>query len=136
LGLLDTSHYGAIRALVRTDLDEVELPDETIALPPFAPAADLSVQSEDPAWDTRDGEALVHLQTAASYRAAALLLRSLPQVTRRGVADKVTLWQPYDAEKRAQLLESRATGEIAEVLAEARRFPVFFTAVGNNPRGR
>lgn len=128
------AQYPAVRAAIDTDLTAELLPDATIALEPFAPAAAREVQHRDPDWASRTGADADRLGRAQIYLTAALILPALPMLVERAVDDVRVRRQSLDVSARVAMLRRHAEAELAPLLvASGTERPALF---GRAPGGR
>lgn len=132
MALLTAAEYPAIRAAIDVSLDAVALPDAMIALSIYAPAAEAEVLRQDPAAESRTGDALRRSRDAAVFYAAERLVLRLPQIIREQVsADQGYQRQFPDPAALAADLRRRGDEAIALAMgaaAIARIYPVAFAA--------
>jgi hypothetical protein len=107
MALLSSSDYPAIRAAIRTSLDERDLPDAIIALDIYSGEANRWAASQI----TITGPEATgqRANSAAIYYAAALLAPAVEQVTNQkdSTGESLTL-KDFDAEARAKDLMTKA----------------------------
>lgn len=128
--ILTDQDYESVRQAIDTTLDDVSLPDDTIALSIFQGRAELECMEQDPAWNTRTGAALQHLRNAAILFTAAYIVTSLSR------NDSEVFGQRYQFKRTllsasvlASSLQAQAQSEMdailltADVVAER---PTFF----------
>lgn len=137
--LLDPGFWPQVRAAIDLSLDCGTLSDDTIALPIFWNMGEFQVLARDPLAATRTGDDLTHVQNAAVYLIAALLVGSLPQVTQEKFdTDYQYTKQAIDRTALAATLRARADDELDAVLdplGQTSERPTQF-ALGRACRGR
>lgn len=130
--------YPDVRAAIDTSLDSTTLPDATIALSIYAPAAAADIKLRDPAWASRTGESLARLERAHVLLTASLLAPAIPSLTAEQTDDYRYTRQSVDWVSRAADLAQRAGEEIAAITDPtntAPSRPTFFS-VATGRRGR
>lgn len=136
MAILTPQLYPAVRAAIDVGLDTAKLPDQVIALPIYAGAADLDVLARDPDAESRTEVAQQHVLNAAVYFCAARLIGALHQQIRESSAEgygwQVTAWDPA---VRAAELRTMALAEIDIVIDPPPADPVviappFFVLAG------
>jgi hypothetical protein len=134
--LITSAHYPAIRAAVDTSLDAATLPDATLALPIFVPAAIDDVLAADPGAEARtDPTEVRRVQNAAIYYAAARVVVGLPSLKSERFDDYAYTYEQRDPAARAADLRGQAAAELARVLVAAAApatalRPTIFTVAG------
>ena len=128
--LLTATEYASIRGLLDITLDEDSLPDETIELPPYGPAAERWLLERDPIAGTRTGLQQSAILSALCCYAAALIAPAIPNLTAETQGPYIYSRQAVNWNERAAQLKARAEQELASVLtpgASVVRFPTMFT---------
>lgn len=118
MALLTTAQHEAIRKAIDVSLDATALPSAVIALDLYAGAAEREVLARDPDAESRTGDALAAVTTAAVLLCAARLVPAVPRVaslssTGEGITQKLS-----DPDKLAADLRARGEAELAAVLAD------------------
>ncbi len=118
MAILTSADYPAIRAALDTSLTDKLLPDDTIAMDIYAPAADQDVLDRDPDAETRTGTEAERVQRAAVYFCAARLAPAVIRITSLSVQTRDISYQrpQFEPEERAEALRALAEAELAAVL--------------------
>lgn len=126
--ILTSTLYPSVRAALDVDLTAALLPDATLDLAVYAPAAEALIKSRDPLWATRTGDELDALKLAAIYTCAALLCAALPSLEKEsfGKRDYEYTSQRPDPLKLARILRARASAALARATGLTNT-PLFFT---------
>jgi hypothetical protein len=130
--------YDAVRALLDTSLTASELPDATVALDPFAPAAGRWVLERVPNAESLTGDDLQRAKDAAAYEAAARLAPALPSLTREELTGVAQVQRAaVDRQAQAAELHGRAVATLAGITTQqyAPAKPTFIAAACGG-RGR
>lgn len=142
MDILTTADYPSVRALIDVSLTATALPDTTIEMAPFAPAAEDELKQRDPDWAAHLADTTVagRLVRAAIYLTAARLLPALPTLKSESTPDGQSYHRAtVEVEDRVAELRDLAAGEIAVLVAAddatTTFAPTFFTAACGK-RGR
>lgn len=117
MALITADEFPAIRAAINIGLDDVGLPDATIALPIYLGAADTEVKRRDPLWVSRTGTELRHLKNAVIYFAAARIVLVLARPSSETFGQRYSYKiDQLSASQLASSLESFGDDELIAVL--------------------
>lgn len=138
MALLTSANYPAIRSALDASLDSTILPDAVIAYDIYHRAAELEVLTRDPDAETRTGDDLTRVRTAAMLYCAAFLAPAIPMLTREEATEYAYTRQAVDWQKLAATLRARADALIEAVLTPDDITPLMPTmfVLGAGGRGR
>ncbi len=137
MAILTSVNYPDVRVALDADLADKDIPDATIALLIYAPAADQDVLERDPDAESRTGEDANRVLRSAIYFCAARLAPVVVRLTSLSITTRDMSYQraTFDPEERAAQRRNMAEAELALVLETDPARPEFFT-VAQGQRGR
>lgn len=138
MAILTSADYPAIRAALDTDLGTRELPDATIAMEIYHPAAEQDVIRRVPDAESKTGEDAKRVKRAAILFCAARLAGAVIRKTSLSIQTRdMNYSRPaYDAEKKAAELRALAEEQIGLLEADdTPNLPTMFT-VASGTRGK
>lgn len=114
--ILEVGDFPSIRAVIGIDVDATQLPDATIQLPVFQFAGESAVKAAVPDWETKTGDDAIHIENAAIYYIAALIVPAMPHLVAERAPDGQNYQRvPINPTAFAAELRARAADEIAQV---------------------
>ena len=115
MAIISASEYPAIRANIHYRLTAKLMPDTMIALPTFAPEAELDLLALLPDAESFTGTKLSRAKNVVIYWTAARLIPSVPQVTSHSFLGDRQAFQTVDWEKHVEYLLGRADDNLGEL---------------------
>ena len=115
MAIISASEYPAIRANIHYQLTAKLLPDNMIALPTFAPEAELDLLALLPDAESFTGTKLSRAKNVVIYWTAARLVPSVPQVTSHSFLGDRQAFQMVDWEKHIEYLLEKADENLSHL---------------------
>lgn len=115
MAIISVVEYPAVRAAVHYRLTSKRLPDDFIALPIFAPEAELDLLALLPNAETFTGTRLSRAKNVVIYWTAARLVPSIPQVTSHSFLGDRQSFQTIDWQDHIDYLLGKADENLGEL---------------------
>ena len=115
MAIIGTAEYPAVRAAIHYRLKPKDLPDDMIALPIFAPEAELDLLALLPGAESFTDTKLSRAKNVVIYWTAARLVPSVPQVTAQSFLGDREQFQTIDWEKHIEYLLKKADQNLGEL---------------------